>query len=86
MKEYRGLGFLYVGEAYEQTASLFPIGSIGHCGHTGQSVFVNPENGLYAIVLSDAALCAAKKYGDGYYDAVKKMRHDIHEAIKEDIR
>lgn len=86
MEENRGLGFLYVGEAYEQTASLFPIGSIGHCGHTGQSVFVNPENGLYAIVLSDATLCAGKKYGDGYYDVVKKMRHDIHEAIKEDIR
>lgn len=38
--ESRGLGWLYVDEKYHQTGKLFPKGSFGHCGHTGQSIFL----------------------------------------------
>ncbi len=85
MDSSRALGFLYVDERYEQTGGLFPVGSIGHCGHTGQSVFVNAESGLYVIILSDATASVQKKYQKSRYDEVKQMRHDIHAAIKADL-
>lgn len=84
--ESRGLGFLYVDESYEQTGGLFPEGSIGHCGHTGQSVFADPRSGLYVIVLSDATVSMMRKYGRENYGAVKQMRQDIHEAIRKDMQ
>lgn len=85
MSEARGLGYVYVDERYPQTGSLFPTGSIGHCGHTGQSVFVHPESGLYSIILSDATLSTVKKYGHEDYGRVMQMRAELHNAIKADL-
>ncbi|MBR6793244.1 MAG: beta-lactamase family protein [Clostridia bacterium] len=76
----RGLGFLYVDGQYSQTGALFAPGAIGHCGHTGQSVFADLRTGLYAILLTDATLHSAK------YDEVKEMRAAIHNAIKEELK
>ena len=86
MAESRGLGFLYVDGRYSQTGDLFAEGSFGHCGHTGQSVFADPKSGLYAIVLSDATVSTAKKYGHERYAEVIAMRRDIHAAIKADLQ
>lgn len=83
--EARGIGFVYVDAVYRQTGELFPIGSIGHCGHTGQSVFVNRENGLYVIILSDATISTVKKYGREDYSSVMDMRQNIHSAIQKDL-
>ncbi len=85
MDESRGLGYLYVDNRYLQTGGLFPTGSIGHCGHTGQSVFVDPKSGLYVIILSDATVSTVKKYGKEQYSEVIQMRRDIHAAIKADL-
>lgn len=85
MTESRGLGFLYVDERYKQTGKLFGEGSIGHCGHTGQSVFADPDSGLYVIILSDATISSEKKYGTEVYNEVIKMRENIHNAIKADL-
>lgn len=85
MSEARGLGFLYVDERYKQTGRLFSDGAIGHCGHTGQSVFCDYRTGLYAIVLSDATISTVRKYGEEHYGEVMKMRADIHNAIKRDL-
>jgi CubicO group peptidase (beta-lactamase class C family) len=82
MSESRGLGFLYVDERYAQAGGLFENGAIGHCGHTGQSVFVDYRSGLYVIILSDATISTVKKYGSERYDEVVKMRARIHTAIK----
>ena len=81
----RGLGYLYVDDRYSQTGGLFPEGSIGHCGHTGQSVFVDLDCGRYVIILSDATVSTVKKYGKEKYSEVIGMRHDIHAAIKRDL-
>lgn len=86
MSEGRGLGFLYVDGKYSQTGSLFAEGSIGHCGHTGQSVFVSPSSGLYAIILSDTMASVTKKCGFDDYGAVMKIREEIHNAIYEDLQ
>ena len=85
MSESRGLGFVYVDEKYKQTGKLFQNGSIGHCGHTGQSVFFDINTGLYVIVLSDATISTTKKYGREKYDIVMRMREDIHNAISDDL-
>ena len=90
----KGLGFNIVDKNYTQTGRLFDIGSFGHCGHTGQSVYVHPESGLFAIILTDATGTLAKRdinYVHDYtavcreYDVVCKMREMIHNAISEDI-
>ncbi len=85
MSESRGLGFLYVDDRYQQAGGLFADGAIGHCGHTGQSVFVDYRTGLYAIVLSDATVSTVRKYGKEHYDEVVDMRARIHKAIKQDL-
>lgn len=77
--ESRGLGFLFVDSRYAQTGDLFPEGSIGHCGHTGQSVFVDVESGLYVIILSDAT-----RHTDNYGN-VMEMRKEIHNSIKKEL-
>lgn len=86
MSESRGLGFLYVDGRYRQTGGLFPSGSIGHCGHTGQSVFLDVDSGFYVIILSDATLSTVKKYGAEHYGEVKDMRARLHAAIKRDLQ
>ena len=86
MSESRGLGFLYVDKKYKQTGKLFPEGSIGHCGHTGQSLFVDLKSGFYTVILSDATLAVQEKYGYDKYEIVMKMREDIHNAIYEDLK
>ena len=86
MGDGRGLGFLYVDEHYAQTGDLFPVGSIGHCGHTGQSFFLHREIGLYVILLTDATVSTVKKYGKENYEEVKRMRADLHHAIKLDLQ
>ena len=85
MSESRGLGYLYVDEKYQQTGGLFEDGAIGHCGHTGQSVFVDYRSGLYVIILSDATISTVKKYGKEHYDEVMDMRARLHSAIKCDL-
>ena len=85
MSESRGLGFLYVDDRYKQTGGLFAEGTIGHCGHTGQSVFVDYRSGLYAIILSDATVSTMKKYGKEHYNEVIEMRSRLHGAIKQDL-
>lgn len=88
MNEARGLGFVYVESSYQQTGDLFPNGSIGHCGHTGQSIFLDPATGLYVIILSDMTIHAVKKYGSvpGHYEKVKQMRKELHQAILYDLQ
>lgn len=84
MSESRGLGFVYVDERFRQTGGLFPTGSIGHCGHTGQSLFADARSGFYVIILSDANISVIRREGREDYDQVIKMREDIHRAIKDD--
>ena len=83
----RGLGWLYVDEKYSQTGRLFPKGSFGHCGHTGQSIFFSREKDMCVVILTNATRCLNKRSGfKGYdYGIVCKMREEIHNAIKNDL-
>ena len=43
------------------------------------------RSGLYVIILSDATVSTAKKYGDVHYDEVVDLREKLHAAIKLDL-
>ena len=83
----RGLGYLVVDENFRQTGDLFPAGSFGHCGHSGQSFFINREQDMYVIILTNATRHANMKNNfKGYdYGEIKKMREDIHNMILRDL-
>ena len=82
-----GLGWLFVDEKYTQTGKLFPIGSFGHCGHTGTSLFFNREKDLYVIILTNATrFLNIKNNFKGYdYGIIEKMREEIHNEIYKDL-
>lgn len=83
----RGLGWLYVDEAYKQTGKLFPVGSFGHCGHSGQSIFFNREKELCVVILTNATRFLNKRSNyRGYdYSVICQMREQIHNAICQDL-
>lgn len=83
-----GLGWFIVDENYHQTGKLFPIGSCGHCGHTGTSMFFNRDEDLYVILLTNATRFANMKNNfKGYdYSVIKKLRKDLHNAIYADLQ
>ncbi|MBQ4136647.1 MAG: beta-lactamase family protein [Clostridia bacterium] len=81
----RALGYVYVTKNSPEACDLFPDGSIGHTGWTGQSFFINRNLNLYVILLSNATRCTAKKYGKVNYDEVCEMRAEFHRAIKKDF-
>lgn len=89
--ESRGLGWLYVDEKYPQTGKLFPKGSFGHCGHTGQSIFLNREKEMCVVILTNATRFLNKRSGfKGYdygrdYGKICKMREEIHNAVYSDL-
>ncbi|MDY3304347.1 MAG: serine hydrolase domain-containing protein [Clostridia bacterium] len=83
-----GLGWLFVDENYKQTGKLFPIGSFGHCGHTGTSIFFNREKNLYVIILTNATrfLNMSNNFKGYDYNIIEKMREDIHNEIYKDLK
>ncbi len=85
--ETRGLGWVFVDEKYKQTGSLFPKGSFGHCGHTGQSIFFNREKDMCVVILTNATRFANQKNDfNGYnYIDIMKLREEIHNTIKQDL-
>ena len=87
-KESRGLGWLYVDEKYAQTGKLFPKGSFGHCGHSGQSIFFNREKDLCVVILTNATRFLNMRSGfKGYdYSEICKMRECIHNEILKDLQ
>lgn len=80
LNKSRGLGFLYVDSKFEETGKLFSPGSFGHCGHTGTSMFMDCENDLYVVILTNA-----RSHTEAYSN-VKILREQIHNCIYEDIR
>lgn len=82
-----GLGWLFVDENYNQAGKLFPVGSFGHCGHTGTSIFFNRNHNIYVIILTNATRCLNKKNNfKGYdYNLIENMRQDIHNTIYDDL-
>lgn len=86
--ENHGLGFVYVNENCAQARELFPEGSIGHVGWSGQSFYLNRDLPLYVILLTNSMRyqnLEKKLPGIERDHAVHQMRIDIHRAIKKDL-
>ncbi len=86
-KEGRGLGWLIVDERYPQTGRLFPAGSFGHCGHTGQSIYISRALDLSVVILTNATRFSAMKHDfiTDDYGTVEALRAEIHNALADDL-
>lgn len=84
----QGLGWFYVDEKYFQRGKLFPVGSFGHTGFTGASMFFNREMDMYVIMLTNATRFSALKHDFktlDYDNDTCRNRVDLHNAIFEDL-
>lgn len=86
-EDANGLGWLIVDRRYKQCGNLFPMGSFGHCGHTGTSFFFNRSEKMYVVILTNATRSLwLKNNCSGYdYGVICKMRENIHNKILEDL-
>ena len=74
----RASGWKYVDESYAQTGKLFSTGSFGHTGHTGTSFFVDPETGLWVVLLTNANYLSTSS-------EVETMRKNFHNILADDL-
>jgi CubicO group peptidase (beta-lactamase class C family) len=72
---HRGLGFHVSGGPGSFMGDLFPAVSFGHTGFTGTSLAVDPETGLYAVLLTNAV---HPKRGN---PAVQRFRRLFHNRV-----
>ena len=85
----QGLGWFYVDEKYFQRGKLFPVGSFGHTGYTGASMFFNREMNMYVIMLTNATRfsCMKNNFKEPDYDGdTCRIRTELHNAIYEDLK
>ena len=53
MRDVRGLGWDLDSSYSTNRGELFPIGSFGHTGFTGTSLWIDPASGSYVVFLSN---------------------------------
>ena len=72
---HRGLGFHVSGGPGSFMGDLFPPAAFGHTGFTGTSLAVDPGNGLYAVLLTNAV---HPKRGN---PAIQRFRRLFHNRV-----
>ncbi len=50
---FRGLGWCLRGDSYDHMGDLWPDGGFGHTGFTGTSIAIDPESGLWFVLLTN---------------------------------
>lgn len=73
----RCIGFNLVSKT-ASGSNIFPAGSYGHTGHTGQSVFVDRESGFWIVLLTNARYHISS-------DDVKALRGEFYAELAKDI-
>lgn len=85
----QGLGWFYVDEKCFQKGNLFPVGSFGHTGFTGTSMFFNREFDMYVIMLTNATRFSNIKNnfnGPDYNGDTCRIRVELHNSIFDDLK
>ena len=76
-KEARGFGFQIKGGSHSILDDAMPFGSYGHTGFTGTSFFVDSENGLWGILLTNSV-----HYGRDNRTEYYKIRRNFYKTIE----
>ena len=80
-----GLGYEYVDEKNPKANVLFPNGSFGKEGWTGQSFYISRKLDLYVILMTNAMRCAFLRDDPDKHGAVDRLRTEVHRAIGQDL-
>ncbi len=75
----RGLGWDIASDYDSGMAQVFGAGSFGHTGYTGTSIWIDPQSGVYLIIL------ASRLYPDDHGD-VQPLRMDVATAVTASYR
>jgi uncharacterized protein YbbC (DUF1343 family) len=75
----RGLGWDIASDYDSGMAQVFGAGSFGHTGYTGTSLWIDPQSGVYLIIL------ASRLYPDDHGD-VQPLRMDVATAVTASYR
>ena len=70
----RGLGWVCPGDRYDILGGAWPATSVSHTGFTGTSLALDPESGLWVVLLTNGV-----HYGRDA-TAVKALRRAVHKA------
>ncbi len=77
--ESRGYGFQLKGTQASPMGEKMSIGSYGHTGFTGTSLYVDRESGLWGILLTNSV-----HYGRNHRSAYCPLRRSFYDSIKEE--
>ncbi len=79
MSSSRATGWALVGPSESGADRLFPTGSYGHTGWTGQSIFVDPQTGLWVVFLTNS------QYHGASADDKDTLRYNLYSALADDL-
>lgn len=69
----RGLGWVLKGDRWDASGERMSARSYGHTGFTGTSLWIDPELGLYAVLLTN-------RVHFGREQSVARLRREFHDA------
>ena len=72
----RGLGFQLKGNSDLPMGSLLPVGSYGHTGFTGTSLYVDRKTGLWGVLLTNAV-----HYGREKREKYFELRKSFYDSM-----
>ncbi len=73
----RAIGWALLGDS--APGCLLPNGSYGHTGWTGQSIFVDPQTGLWVVFLTNS------QYHGASSDGKSSLRGGLYDALADDL-
>ena len=76
LKESRGLGFQVKGNQDFSGGNHFSIGSFGHTGFTGTSLYIDNQTGLWSVLLTNTV-----HYGREHKPEFIAFRKEIHKSM-----
>lgn len=80
LNDARGLGWAVCGGELSSGGDLFSPGSFGHTGFTGTSLWVDPEAGIFAILLTNRVHLGREN------DRIIRLRPRFHNAVAAAVR